>query len=233
MPNSPMKVALLSFDFGEYCVRLASALAPEARVLLLLPRNLAAPYLARLDRAVSFVPFDKPRLRQPLRQIRTARTILRHIESFDPDVVHFQHRHVWFSLALPLLRAYPLVITIHDPRHHLGDRESQKTPRLIVDFGYRRADQIIVHGKRSRQVVVDELRIPYERVRIIPHIALGDDAAHTQVKEDDHLILFFGRIWEYKGLEYLIRAEPLITAQVPNARIVIAGRGEDFRRFSA
>jgi glycosyltransferase involved in cell wall biosynthesis len=44
-------------------------------------------------------------------------------------------------------------------------------------------------------------------------------------------VLFFGRIWEYKGLEFLIRAEPLITAEVPDARIVIAGHGEDFARY--
>ena len=44
-------------------------------------------------------------------------------------------------------------------------------------------------------------------------------------------VLFFGRIWEYKGLEYLIRAEPLITAEVPNVKIVIAGEGEDFDRY--
>jgi glycosyltransferase involved in cell wall biosynthesis len=62
-------------------------------------------------------------------------------------------------------------------------------------------------------------------------IALGDDRAQPRVCEDDHQILFFGRIWEYKGLEYLIRAEPLITARVPDARIVIAGRGEDFARY--
>jgi len=27
-------------------------------------------------------------------------------------------------------------------------------------------------------------------------------------------VLFFGRIWEYKGLEYLIKAEPLITSRI-------------------
>ena len=226
-----MKVAFLSFDFGEYCIALASALAREAEVLLLIPRRLAAPHLSKLDWAVGYQPFSKPRLRQPLQQIRMIYTILQHIKDFGPDVIHFQHGHLWFNLALPLLGRYPLVLTIHDPRHHVGDRSAQKTPQIIMDFGYHRADRVIVHGKQLKQLVVHELCIPSEIVHVIPHIVLGDDSAHSQVREDDHLILFFGRLWEYKGLEYLIRAEPLITAQVPDARIIIAGRGEDFSRY--
>ena len=34
-----------------------------------------------------------------------------------------------------------------------------------------------------------------------------------------------------KAWSYLIRAEPRIAAQVPNAKIIIAGRGEDFTRY--
>lgn len=226
-----MKVVLLSFDYGEYCIALASALAREAEVLLLLPRRVAAPNLSKLDRAVTYQPFSKPRLRQPWRQIRMIYTILQHIKNFDPDVIHVQHGHMWFNLALPLLRRYPLVITIHDVRHHAGDKESQKTPQAIMDFGYHRADQVIVHGEQLKQLVVDQLRVPNEIIHVIPHIVLGDDTAQNEVEEEDQLILFFGRIWGYKGLEYLIRAEPLITAQVPDARIIIAGRGEDFSRY--
>jgi glycosyltransferase involved in cell wall biosynthesis len=226
-----MKVAFLSFDFGEYCVRLASGLAREAEVLLLLPYQIAAPHLSKLDQAVSFQPFHRPRLRQPLRQMATIYRILKQIRSFDPEVIHLQKGHLWFNLALPLLRRYPLVLTIHDPRYHVGDRESQKEPQMIMDFGHHRADQIIVHGKQLKQVVVDELGLASQIVHVVPMIAPGDGQAQSQVQEDDHQILFFGRIWEYKGLEYLIRAEPLITAQVPDARIVIAGQGEDFARY--
>jgi starch synthase len=226
-----MKAVFLSFDFGEYSVRLASALAQEAEVLLLLPHQRAAPHLSRLDQAVRFQPFSHPRLRQPLRQMATIYRLLQQIRIFDPDVIHLQKGHLWFNLTLPLLKRYPLVTTIHDPRHHVGDRESQKAPQMIIDFGYRRADQLIVHGKQLKQVVVEELGLPSEIVHVIPHIVLGDDTDQHQVQEEDHLVLFFGRIWEYKGLEYLIRAEPLITAQVPDASIVIAGRGEDFDRY--
>jgi glycosyltransferase involved in cell wall biosynthesis len=226
-----MKVAFLSFDFGEYCIRLASALARQADVLLLLPHQQAAPHLSLLDQTINFEPFHKPRMRQPLQQLWMLRTLMQHIRFFDPDVLHLQQGHLWFNSALPFLKQYPLVLTIHDPRHHVGDSEGQKVPQVIMDFGFRRAARVIVHGKRSKQVVVEDLRLPSEHVHVIPHIVLGDSAAQPQVREDDRLILFFGRIWAYKGLEYLIRAEPLITAQVPDAKIVIAGAGEDFARY--
>jgi glycosyltransferase involved in cell wall biosynthesis len=64
----------------------------------------------------------------------------------------------------------------------------------------------------------------------VPDIVL-DESARQPVVEDRGLVLFFGRIWPYKGLDVLIRAEPLITQRVPKARIAIAGRGEDFSRY--
>jgi glycosyltransferase involved in cell wall biosynthesis len=51
------------------------------------------------------------------------------------------------------------------------------------------------------------------------------------LQEDGNLILFFGRIWKYKGLEYLILAEPIIKKEVPDAKIIIAGAGEKFKRY--
>jgi glycosyltransferase involved in cell wall biosynthesis len=49
--------------------------------------------------------------------------------------------------------------------------------------------------------------------------------------EQEATILFFGRIWPYKGLDYLIAAEPAISRACPKLRIIIAGRGEDFDRY--
>jgi glycosyltransferase involved in cell wall biosynthesis len=226
-----MKVAFISYDFGEYCIRLASALAQKIRVCLILPHQLAAAHLDRLNPAVSFHPFRKPRLRQPLRQIEVIYAIHKYIKNYNPDLIHLQQGHLWFNFFLRLFARYPLILTIHDPRHHVGDRGGRKTPQAVFDFGFHRAAQIIVHGKQLKQVLIDEMEISSDIIHTIPMIVHGDDKAHSQIREEDHMILFFGRIWEYKGLEYLIRAEPLITAQVPDAKIVIAGQGEDFARY--
>jgi starch synthase len=226
-----MNVALISYDFGDYCIRLASGLADMANMLLLLPSALAEPHLSALDSRVTFQPFDKPRLRQPVRQLRTGWDLVRHIRAFNPDVVHLQQGHLWFNGFLRFLRRFPLILTVHDVRQHLGDRGGRKTPQAVMDFGFRQADQLIVHAEPLKRLLIDECGIRPELVHVVPHVSLCDVSNPASSHDDHPTILFFGRIWEYKGLEYLIRAEPLIAAKVPDATIVIAGKGEDFGRY--
>jgi glycosyltransferase involved in cell wall biosynthesis len=99
-------------------------------------------------------------------------------------------------------------------------------------FARRRADELIVHTQHVRGLVVRELHVDVERIAVIPHIQIGEKPSSSAHHEEERLILFFGRIWEYKGLEYLIQAEPLITARLPDVRILIAGQGEDFSRYT-
>ena len=83
--------------------------------------------------------FDRPRLRENhCGKYETILAIIRQIRQFNPDVIHLQQGHLWFNLALPFLKRYPLVITVHDPKYHLGNRESQKTPQTVATFGFRR-----------------------------------------------------------------------------------------------
>ncbi len=228
-----MKVALISFDFGEYCVRLAGGLAqdPDVRVVLFLPDSEVKPYLHLLSKSVELQTFKKPRLRQPVRQAQMVARLVRQIRKLNPDVIHYQLGHLWFNLALPLLGDCPLVLTVHDPSAHVGDADSGKTPQWIHDRACYRAQQRIVHAPQVKESLLQRLRIPSSTVHVIPHIGIGDNAQGEDVSDKENLVLFFGRIWEYKGLEYLIRAEPLITSRVPQAKIVIAGRGEDFDRY--
>jgi glycosyltransferase involved in cell wall biosynthesis len=226
-----MRVAYLSFDFGEYSIRLANALARQTDVLLMLPRTEAAAYVHLLDPAVVFRPFSSPRLRQPLRQMRMLAGLHKEIRRFAPEIFHLQQGHLWFNLGFRFLPRLGFVLTVHDCRHHPGDAPSRKTPQWVLDLGYRHADEIIVHSNYVKQQLVHHCRISDGRVHVIPHIGLGEAACRKENNHRAPAVLFFGRIWEYKGLEYLIRAEPLITTEVPEAKIVIAGQGEEFSRY--
>jgi glycosyltransferase involved in cell wall biosynthesis len=227
-----LHVALISTNFGEYCVRLANALSRYADVLFVAPDRLVAPHADKLDRGVRLFSFRSPRLRQPIGQLQTIRKVFREIQHFAPDVVHYQGFHPWLDLALPLWHRYPLVCTVHDFRPHPGDKLSQKTPFWVEMFVRRHADQLIVHSEHVRRLMVKQLRGAGKHISLMPHIQIGQELVSSLAKEEEHLILFFGRIWGYKGLEYLIRAEPLISARVPDVRIMIAGQGEEFSRYT-
>lgn len=227
-----MKIALVSFNYPEYCIRLAAALAHECDVLLCLPRLIAEPHAVLLkDSAVQIEWFDKPRLRSISAQIRTIRHLAKRLQQYNPDVLHVQQGYLWLNLLMPLMKNYPLVMTVHDPKTHIGDVRVDHYFQWLTNRVFRRADHLIVHADQNRQVLTDTLNIPKQRIHVIPHITLGDATAAEDISEEEGTILFFGRIWEYKGLDYLIRAEPLITARRPDARIVIAGQGEDFQRY--
>jgi glycosyltransferase involved in cell wall biosynthesis len=229
---SDLRVALLSFDFGESCVPFANALSRHAQICLLLPQHERDLYDGPLDESVRFVPFVKPRLRQPFRQLQLMRRLIGEIHRFDPDVVHIQQGHLWLNPSLRFLRRYPLVVTVKDPVAHPGDRGGAKTPQIIMNIAFRAADRLIVHAASLTDELVRVGHVSSDRIH---HVPIAFDASVGQVDaslpEEPATLLFFGRIWGYKGLDHLIRAEPLISEMVPRLRIVIAGEGEPFDRY--
>jgi glycosyltransferase involved in cell wall biosynthesis len=128
----------------------------------------------------------------------------------EADVVHFQ----W--LAVPYVDRYllpagrPLVLTAHDvlPREpHPGQLEAQK--RL-----YERFDAIVVHSQDGRRRLVEELAVETDRVHVIPHGVFTHLAEHPTTEPlglpgsqtDRPVVLFFGLMRPYKGIEVLLEA---------------------------
>ena len=230
-----MKVVLVAFDFGEYCIRLAGGIAQdqETKVVLFLPKEEARPYEHLLGSSVELRLFERPRMRQPLKQLKMLAQLVSQIRAAKPDVMHVQLGHLWFNLlALPLLRGIPLVLTVHDSLIHVGDASTAKTPQWVYDAACHSASERIVHAPQVKQLLIERLSLDPRTVHVIPYVVVGDvDVSAGEIVPEEPEVLFFGRIWEYKGLEYLIRAEPLIAARVPEVKIVIAGKGEDFERY--
>jgi glycosyltransferase involved in cell wall biosynthesis len=226
-----VKICLLSFWFAEYVIQLANALSKKEQVTLILPDKLVGQYTGMIDKNVELDSFHCPRLRYPTNLLMIYK-ILRQISKVKPDIIHLQERHIWFNLVLPFIKKkYPIVTTIHDVTPHYGDKESRG--EFFADMPIKYSSGIIVHGNKLVKELVEKYNVSNDRIYSIHHgvLSLYKEFINKKVTEDKYSVLFFGRIWEYKGLRYLIEAEPYISRRIPNLRIIIAGQGEDFSKY--
>lgn len=125
------------------------------------------------------------------------------------DVVHFQWLPVQW-LDLHMLPRVPLVLTAHDllPREaRLGQARAQR--RL-----YDAVDAVIVHSEHGRRTLTG-LGVDAAKVHVIHHGAfehLAGQTAHASrlpAELNPHegpVVLFFGLLRPYKGLEVLLEA---------------------------
>lgn len=228
-----MHIALIDFRFFEYTISLANALTAQAHVSLLAPTSFET-LADALSSEVDLEYFKKPRMRS-LSNLKMLAQIRGILDRLHPDVAHLLAVNPWFNLGLLAWRRPRLVTTIHDPVMHAGDRSQRKIPQAIRDLPIRYSQHLIVHGQALKKTLLTRHAIPPERITVVPigELSLYRHWDDQIWPEQEGTVLFFGRIWPYKGLDYLIAAEPAISAACPQARFVIAGQGEDFDRYRA
>ncbi|MGG6296791.1 glycosyltransferase family 4 protein [Leptolyngbya sp. AN02str] len=224
-----LRIALLHFCFTEYTVGLANGLANHADVTVIQPDRIAADCGDRFDPRVKVLRFTKPRIRD-LRNLGAMRAMLRLVREVNPNVLHVQETNdYWYDLTLLLNRMPPLVTTIHDVFRHPGDRDNVVGSEYTRRIAFYRSQRLIVHAQCLKDALVQQFRLPESRVGVVPHGELGfffRRSPTPTVARDPATVLFFGRIWPYKGLQYLVNAIPLVAEQVPEVQLVIAGRGQ-------
>lgn len=76
VPEDPLRVALVTFQLGEYSIRLANALAAGCDVTLFIADTTAGWEPIDADERVRLRVFRHPRLRQPVPQLRRCRALL-------------------------------------------------------------------------------------------------------------------------------------------------------------
>lgn len=152
------------------------------------------------------------------------------------SILHAQ----WWSLPLaPIylcfcaifkLRHKPVVLTIHNVMSHERSSIFLSISKLLFSFG----DHFIVHSKINKQQLIDQFGIHPANISQIPHGPLdlqfkadaAPDTIRTKLKfKSEHkVILLFGAIRPYKGVETAIVAFSQVAKKFPKARLMIVGK---------
>ncbi len=231
-----MKVALLHFCFYEYTVQLANALAAiNIDLTLIHPEQLTSQMKGLLDPRIKVITFNKYRIRNP-RNLSAMGKLMNIIRKIEPDVLHVQETNdPWYDLTLLLNKMPALVTTIHDVFRHPGDKDNVIGSEYTRQIAFWRSQQLIVHANLLKDALVEEFAVPKQRVCILPHGELGSLyqrlAKNNNTVREPYTLLFYGRIWAYKGLNYLIEAMPSIIERFPEVKLIIAGKGDNLKQY--
>lgn len=144
----------------------------------------------------------------------------------DADVVHFQWLAVQHLDVHLLPKDRPVVLTAHDvlPREaRAGQRDAQR--RL-----YERVDAVVVHSHHGRDRLVGDLGIDDAKVHVIPHGAFRHlttltpaELAPAFANTKRPVVLFFGLLRPYKGVDVLLDAWRRLGATAEPAELWIVG----------
>lgn len=152
------------------------------------------------------------------------------------DVVHAQ----WWSyplapvfftvLLISKIRGKRVVITVHNVVPHERSRVNRFLNGAVLHLG----DRFIVHTGANKEKLSEMYGIAKEKIYVIPMgiltaapirgISKKRARAHLGIPYDKKVVLFFGNIRDYKGLDVLIKSMKSVVEDIPEAMLLIAGQ---------
>jgi glycosyltransferase involved in cell wall biosynthesis len=123
--------------------------------------------------------------------------------------------------------------------HNVLPHESSRIDGALVRWALRSADAFIVQSQGDVETL--QQLAPDKPVELTPHPAynffrtgsMSREQARAQLRVQGDVLLFFGLIRQYKGLDVLLRALALVRQQLPVRLMVVGEFYQDRRPYDA
>src|SRR5208283_3722785 len=148
--------------------------------------------------------------------------LIRYAATAEPRIFHVLWNNKFQLFDRTVLMLYyrllnrRIVLTAHNVNAAKRDLTDTVINRFSLRIQYHLAHHIFVHTERMKNDLTTDFALPAERVSVIP-FGINNTLPRTGingqqakqalgVNDGQKIMLFFGRITPYKGLEYLIAA---------------------------
>ncbi len=163
--------------------------------------------------------------------------IIVHTARSKPPIFHLLWNNKVQLLDRTLLMLYykalgkRVVFTAHNVNAAKRDLEDSISNRLTLRAQYNIADHIFVHTDKMKSELLSDFGVSEHAITVIP-FGINNSVPNTRltpaqarerlgIQKSERAILFFGRVRQYKGLEYLVDAFGQLGSG--NYRLIIAG----------
>lgn len=167
--------------------------------------------------------------------------IPRVLEELRPDLVHvhvWRHPHVFQVAKLKEKLKFKAVIHTHAPFHRLSQLGlvTWLYHRIVDRIGkgvLREYDAIIALTPYEKNLLIRKLNVEDNKIKIIPNgiddriSSIAANTAEVKMINDNHVILYIGRISRSKNIDLLIKAMKILMRKKVVAKLVLAGPDEN------
>jgi glycosyltransferase involved in cell wall biosynthesis len=156
--------------------------------------------------------------------LSASRAVYRQVRHLKPEIIHFEGYTLRTIGLLPYLFYFKKVfLTIHDPIPHSGEKSWKIRMPNFLFFHLPFKKYFVFYSKFAQQLFVNHYtRIKQEQL-VIEMCAYSYYKRPVNRVGDNGSILFFGRVSPYKGIQILLDAMPIVSAEFPGQQLVIAG----------
>ena len=153
------------------------------------------------------------------------------VNELNPDIIHFTTPILpplpFFVFLYRLDKKFPVVYTKHSL---LTDKRLKvRIFELITNISesFISYKKWISHTEYDKNQLIEKRKIKAENITIIPIGAFSLFRNYdNNITPEKNSILFFGRITQYKGIEYLLNIIPRLIEKIPDVKVTIAGEGD-------
>lgn len=143
------------------------------------------------------------------------------------------HAHDWLSfragIAVQAATGKPMIAHVHATEF---DRSGDAINQAVYDAerqGTHAADRVIAVSQLTRNILVSRYGVDPGKIDVVYNgveLSKNQPAPGTEIKGEDKIVLFLGRITMQKGPEYFIRAAKRVLEVEPDVKFVVAGSGD-------
>lgn len=175
-------------------------------------------------KSVHFAVHSKKTVRSSL---KASYNILHFIRKIKPDVLHLEALFLirTISLVPSLLFLKKLVMSIHDPIPHSGEKDRKEAILKFIYFNFpiKKRYLFYSHYAKSQFEKFHKKDDSLKEVLQMSSYTYFNKIIQPLKVETKH-ILFFGRLSKYKGINILLEALPSVLNEFPDEILVIAGK---------
>jgi D-inositol-3-phosphate glycosyltransferase len=176
------------------------------------------------------------------RILRYYQSLILYTSRTESKVFHilWLNKFVWLDRTILngfyKLKRKRVIFTAHNVNVRKRDGNDTWMNRVTLRAMYSMLDHIFVHTELSKEELVRDYGVAPDKVTVIPFglnthvpdtpLSKSEARARLGFEAREEILLFFGQIAPYKGLDLLVEALEILSSLRPRCRLIIAGRAK-------